>query len=226
MYIKTVIHNFARPSFSGKILRPKYFFARSEKYFLIREKIFSHMRFFFRSVPKYFLERANFFLDVRKIFSPHRYVRVLPVWQKKDVRGVKKRLSHDFFLRRTIFFRRRTRFFRRTPDVFDVERRFSPHFLFCHNAGFCLREVPVWHGRKCGCMLFPLFRPRLIMLHLIGVNLRCSLCGITGIVYFFNTPGPQLLLPMPSTAASMSRKTFSSGVRSQSCAVAVSCCVE
>lgn len=122
---------------------PKNIFLYAKKYFLIREKFFSHMRFFFRSVPKYFLERANFFLDVRKIFFPHRYVRMLPVWQKKDVRGVKKRLPHTFFRCKTIFFRRRTRFFRRTPDVFDVERRFSPHFLFCHNAGFCHNNVPV-----------------------------------------------------------------------------------
>lgn len=70
--------------------------------------------------------------------------------KKKDVRGVKNRLSHDFLRRRTIFFRRKTHFFcrkthsfRRRTDVSGVERKFSPHFLFCHNAGFCHNNVSV-----------------------------------------------------------------------------------
>ena len=51
----------------------------------------------------------------------------------------------------------------------------------------------------------------LLITHLLGyylyffVNLMCKVCGCSGIVYFANTPGPQLLLPSPITAASMFR---------------------
>ena len=109
------------------------------------------MRKFFISYKIFFyLTFQNFLSHVQKILFSRRHVRMLPVWQKTDVWGVKKWLSHDFirrkthfFHRKTHFFHRKTHFFRRTPDVFCVEWRFSPHFLFCHNAGFCPRNVSV-----------------------------------------------------------------------------------
>lgn len=142
------------------ILRCRRFKVKScvQNIFFTLEKIFSYVRkilflykiFFFFTFQIFFLEREKIFLDVRffllnvlKILFPHRHARMQHVWQKKDVWGVKKRLSHDFLRHRTIFFRRRTHSFRRRTDVFDVERRFFLHFLFCHNAGFCHNNVTV-----------------------------------------------------------------------------------
>ena len=45
----------------------------------------------------------------------------------------------------------------------------------------------------------------------------CKVCSFLSMAYFFSTPGPQLLLPNPSTAASKLRIISERGFRLQSC---------